>query len=81
LDFNESFAPLTRLESIRLLVAYVTHCGCKLYQMDVKIAFLNGSIKEEVYVEQPPGFESEEYPNHIYKLHKAFYELNQAPRA
>jgi hypothetical protein len=81
LDFNESFAPLTRLESIRLLVAYVTHRGCKLYQMDVKIAFLNGSIKEEVYVEQPPGFESEEYPNHVYKLHKAFYELNQAPRA
>jgi hypothetical protein len=49
--------------------------------MDVKSAFLNGPIKEEVYVEQPPGFESEEYPNHIYKHHKSLYELKQAPKA
>jgi len=81
LDFDETFAPVARLESIRILLAYATHHGFKLYQMDVKSAFLNGPIKEEVYVEQPPGFESEEYPNHVYKLHKALYGLKQAPRA
>jgi hypothetical protein len=80
LDFDETFAPVARLESIHILLAYATHYGFKLYQMDVKSAFLNGSIKEEVYVEQPPGFEDEEYSNHVYKLHKTFYELKQAPR-
>jgi hypothetical protein len=80
LDFGETFAPVTRLESIRILLAYATHHNFKFYQMDVKIAFLNGPIKEEVYVEQPPGFKSKEYPNHIYKLHKALYELKQSPR-
>jgi hypothetical protein len=64
-----------------MLLAYATHQGFKLYQMDVKSTFLNGPIKEEVYVEQPPGFESEGYPNHVYKLHKALYGLKQAPRA
>jgi hypothetical protein len=63
-----------------MLLAYATHHGLKLYQMDVNIAFLNGPIKEEVYVEQPPGFENEEYSNYVYKLHKALYELKQAPR-
>jgi hypothetical protein len=58
-----------------------TYDGFKLYQMDVKSAFLNGPIKEEVYVEQPPGFEDSEYPNHVYKLSKALYGLKQAPRA
>jgi hypothetical protein len=67
--------------SIRILLAYATHYGFKLYQMDVKSAFLNGPIKEEVYVEQPPGFEDSEYPNHVYKLSKALYGLKQAPRA
>ena len=81
LDFDETFAPVARLESIRILLAYATHHEFKLYQMDVKSAFLNGPIKEEVYVEQPPGFEDEEYPNHVYKLHKALYGLKQAPRA
>jgi hypothetical protein len=64
-----------------MLLAYATHHGLKNYQMDVNITFLNGPIKEEVYVEQPPGFKSEEYPNYVYKLHKALYKLKQAPRA
>jgi hypothetical protein len=75
------YAPVARLESIRILLAYATYHGFKLYQMDVKSAFLNGPIKEEVYVEQPPGFEDSEYPNHVYKLSKALYGLKQAPRA
>jgi hypothetical protein len=58
-----------------------TYHGFKLYQMDVKSAFLNSPIKEEVYVEQPPDFEDSEYPNHVYKLSKALYGLKQAPRA
>jgi hypothetical protein len=81
LDFDETFAPVARLESIHMLFAYATHHSFKLYQMDVKNAFLNGSIKEEVYVEQPPGFKSEGYPNHVYKLHKVLYGIKQAPRA
>jgi hypothetical protein len=81
LDFGETYAPVARLESICILLAYATYHGFKLYQMDVKSAFLNGPIKEEVYVEQPPGFEYSEYPNHVYKLSKALYGLKQAPRA
>jgi hypothetical protein len=81
LDFDETYAPVASLESIRILLAYATYHGFKLYQMDVKSAFLNGPIKEEVYVEQPPSFEDSEYPNHVYKLSKALYGLKQAPRA
>jgi hypothetical protein len=81
LDFGETYAPVARIESIRILLAYATYHGFKFYQMDVKSAFLNGPIKEDVYVEQPPGFEDSEYPNHIYKLSKALYGLKQAPRA
>jgi hypothetical protein len=81
LDFGETYAPIARLESIRILLAYATYHGFNLYQMDVKSAFLNGPIKEDVYVEQPPGFEDSEYPNHVYKLSKALYGLKQAPRA
>jgi hypothetical protein len=81
LDFDETYAPVARLESIHILLAYATYQGFKLYQMDVKSAFLNGPIKEEVYVEQPPSFEDSEYPNHVYKLSKALYGLKQAPRA
>jgi hypothetical protein len=81
LDFDKTYAPIARLESIHILLAYATYHGFKLYQMDVKSAFLNGPIKEEVYVEQPPGFEDSEYPNHVYKLSKALCGLKQAPRA
>jgi hypothetical protein len=75
LKFDETFAPVARLESIRMLLAYATHHDFKLYQMNVKSAFLNGPIKEDVYVEQPPSFKSEEYPNHVYKLYKTLYGL------
>jgi hypothetical protein len=81
LDFDETYAPIARLESIRILFAYSTYHVFKLYQMDMKSAFLNGPIKEEVYVEQPPGFDDSEYPNHVYKLSKALYGLKQTPRA
>jgi hypothetical protein len=75
LDFDETFAPVARLKSIRILLTYATHHDFKRYQMDVKSAFLNELIKEKVYVEQPPGFEDEEYPNHVYRLHKVLYGL------
>jgi hypothetical protein len=81
LDFEETFAPVARLESIRILLAYAAHHSFRLFQMDVKSAFLNGPIKEEVYVEQPPGFEDDRYPDHVYKLSKALYGRKQAPRA
>jgi hypothetical protein len=81
LDFEETFAPVARLEYIQILLAYATHHSFKLFQMDVKSAFLNGPIKEEVYVEQPPVFEDDRYPNHVFKLSKALYGLKQAPRA
>jgi hypothetical protein len=81
LDFDGTFAPVARLESIQILLAYAAHHSFKLLQMDVKSAFLNGLIKEEVYVEQPPGFEDDRYPDHVYKLSKALYGLKQAPRA
>jgi hypothetical protein len=80
-DFDETYAPVARLESTHILLSYASYHGFKLYQMDVKSAFLNGPIKEEVYVEQPPSFEDSEYPNHVYKLSKALYGLKQAPRA
>jgi len=81
LDFGETYAPVARLESIRILIAYATNHDFKLYQMDVKSAFLNGPLQERVYVEQPPGFEDPKKPNHVYLLHKALYGLKQAPRA
>jgi hypothetical protein len=81
LDFDETYAPVARLESIRILFAYATYHGFKSYKMDVNNAFLNGPIKEEVYVEQPPDFEDSEYLSHVYKLSKALYGLKQAPRA
>jgi hypothetical protein len=81
LDFGETYAPITRLKAIRILLAYACAHNIKLYQMDVKSAFLNGYINELVYVEQPPSFEDEKKPNHVYKLRKALYGLKQAPRA
>ena len=81
LDFGETYAPVARLESIRILIAFATHHNFKLYEMDVKSAFLNGPIQELVFVEQPPGFADLNKPNHVYKLHKALYGLKQAPRA
>nr|CAE01974.2 OSJNBb0051N19.3 [Oryza sativa Japonica Group] len=81
LDFDETFAPVARIEAIRLLLAFAASKGFKLYQMDVKNVFLNGFIQEEVYVKQPPGFENPDFPNHVFKLSKSLYGLKQAPRA
>jgi hypothetical protein len=81
LDFDETFAPVARLEAIQILLAYATSHNIKLYQMDVKSAFLNGKINELIYVEQSPSFEDSKKPNHVYKLSKALYGLKQAPRA
>ncbi|WVZ84163.1 hypothetical protein U9M48_031222 [Paspalum notatum var. saurae] len=81
IDYKETFAPVARLEAIRILFAFVASKGFKLQQMDVKSAFLNGFIEEEVYVRQPPSFESDRFPDRVYKLRKALYGLKQAPRA
>nr|GFA96146.1 hypothetical protein [Tanacetum cinerariifolium] len=80
IDFEESFAPVARLEAIRIFLAYAAHKNMVIYQMDVKTAFLNGDLREEVYVSQPDGFVDTDNPNHVYKLKKALYELKQAPR-
>jgi len=81
IDYTETFAPVARLEAIRLLLSNEVNHGITLYQMDVKSAFLNGVISEEVYVKQPLGFEDLKYPDHVYKLKKSLYGLKQAPRA
>ncbi|WVZ83013.1 hypothetical protein U9M48_030204 [Paspalum notatum var. saurae] len=81
IDYEETFAPVARLEAIRILLAFAASKGFKLFQMDVKSAFLNGFIKKEVYVRQPPSFEHPKFPNRVFKLQKALYGLKQAPRA
>nr|GEW35415.1 hypothetical protein [Tanacetum cinerariifolium] len=81
IDFEESFALVARLEAIRIFLAYAAHKNMVVYQMDVKTAFLNGNMREEVYVSQPDGFVDPDNPNHVYKLKKALYGLKQAPRA
>jgi hypothetical protein len=80
LDFGETYAPVARLEAIRILLVYAYTHNIKLYQMNVKSAFLNGYINEEVYVEQPPSFEDYKKANCVYKLKRALYGLKQAPR-
>nr|GEX95902.1 retrovirus-related Pol polyprotein from transposon TNT 1-94 [Tanacetum cinerariifolium] len=81
IDFEESFAPVARLEAIWIFLAYAAHKNMVVYQMDVKTAFLNGNLREEVYVSQPDGFVDQDNPNYVYKLKKALYGLKQASRA
>nr|GFB31613.1 retrovirus-related Pol polyprotein from transposon TNT 1-94 [Tanacetum cinerariifolium] len=81
INFEESFALVARLEDIRNFLAYAAHKNMVVYQMDVKTAFLNGNLREEVYVSQPNGYVDQDNPNHVYKLKKALYGLKQAPRA
>nr|GEY46553.1 copia protein [Tanacetum cinerariifolium] len=81
IDFKESFAPIARMEAIKIFLAYAAHKGFTVYQMDMKTAFLHGSLKEDMYVCQPEGFIDADYPSHVYKLKKALYGLKQAPRA
>ncbi|GJT72039.1 retrovirus-related pol polyprotein from transposon TNT 1-94 [Tanacetum coccineum] len=80
IDYDETFTPVARLKAIRIFLAFATYMNFIVYQMDIKSAFLNGKLKEEVYVKQPPGFESNEFPNHVCKLDKALYGLKPAPR-
>nr|GEV93625.1 NIN-like protein [Tanacetum cinerariifolium] len=81
IDFEESFAPVARLEAVQIFVAYTTHKSFPIYLMDVKMAFLNGPLKEEVYVAQPDKFVDHDHPEKVYQLRKALYGLKQAPRA
>nr|GFD38618.1 retrovirus-related Pol polyprotein from transposon TNT 1-94 [Tanacetum cinerariifolium] len=81
INFEASFAMVARMEAIRIFLAYATHKSFTVFQMDVKTAFLHGSLKEDVYVCQPEGFIDADHPSHVYKLKKALYGLKQAPRA
>ncbi|GJW47463.1 retrovirus-related pol polyprotein from transposon TNT 1-94 [Tanacetum coccineum] len=81
IDFEESFASVARLEVVWIFIAYATHKSFPIYQMDVKTTFLNGPLKEEVYVAQPDGFVDPDHPDKVYRLRKALYGLKQAPRA
>ncbi|GJV32975.1 retrovirus-related pol polyprotein from transposon TNT 1-94 [Tanacetum coccineum] len=81
IDFEESFAPVARLEAIRIFLAFAAHMNMVIYQMDLKTAFLNGNLREEIYVSQSDGFVDPDNPNHVYKLKKALYRLKQTPRA
>nr|GEW41877.1 retrovirus-related Pol polyprotein from transposon TNT 1-94 [Tanacetum cinerariifolium] len=80
IDYDETFAPVARIEAIHLFLVYVAHKDFTIFQMDIKTTFLNGILKEEVYVGQPLGFVSKQYPDHVYALDKALYGLKQAPR-
>ncbi|GKC58442.1 retrovirus-related pol polyprotein from transposon TNT 1-94 [Tanacetum coccineum] len=81
IDFEESFALVARLEAVKMFVAYVAHKNFTIFQMDVKTKFLNGPLKEEVYVSQPNGFVNQDFPSHVYRLKKALYGLKQALQA
>ncbi|GJR49846.1 retrovirus-related pol polyprotein from transposon TNT 1-94 [Tanacetum coccineum] len=81
IDFEESFALVERIEAIRIFVANASNKKMTIFQNDVKMAFLNGELKEEVYISQPEGFVDQDNPSHVYKLKKALYGLKQAPRA
>nr|GFC81002.1 putative ribonuclease H-like domain-containing protein [Tanacetum cinerariifolium] len=81
IDYDDVFAPVARIEAIRLFLAYASFMGFIVYQMDVKSAFLYGTIDEEVYVMQPPRFQDPAFPVKVYKVKKAMYGLHQAPRA
>ncbi|GKC64593.1 retrovirus-related pol polyprotein from transposon TNT 1-94 [Tanacetum coccineum] len=81
INFEESLALVARMEAIRIFLAYVAHKSFIVFQMDVKTAFLHGSLKEDVYVCQPEGFIDVDHPSHVYKLKKALYGLKQALRA
>nr|GEW20074.1 copia protein [Tanacetum cinerariifolium] len=81
IDYDETFTPVARIEAIRFFLAYAAHKDFTVFQMDVKISFLNGILKEEVYVGQPLGFVSKQYPDHVYAIDKALYGLKQAPQA
>jgi len=80
INYDETFTPVARLEVVRLLLAFACMSGFKLFQMEVKSAFLNGFVNEEIYVAQPPGFEDHKHPECVYKLKKALYGLKQVPR-
>nr|GFB13044.1 retrotransposon protein, putative, unclassified [Tanacetum cinerariifolium] len=80
-DFEESFAPVARLEAVSLFIAYAAHKSFTVYQMDVKTTFLYGPLKEEVYINQPDGFVNPYHPDKVYRLKKALYRLKQAPMA
>nr|GFC82397.1 copia protein [Tanacetum cinerariifolium] len=77
IDFEESFAPVARLEAIQIFISYAAHKSFPIYQMDVKTDFLNGSLKEEVYVAQPDGFLDPDHPEKVYRLRKALYGLSK----
>nr|GEW64011.1 retrovirus-related Pol polyprotein from transposon TNT 1-94 [Tanacetum cinerariifolium] len=81
IDFEESFTPVARIEAIRIFVGNAAHKNMTIFQMDIKMAFLNGELIEEVYVSQPEGFVDQDNPSHVYKLKKALYDLKQAPHA
>ncbi|GJZ71872.1 retrovirus-related pol polyprotein from transposon TNT 1-94, partial [Tanacetum coccineum] len=81
IDFEESFAPVARLEAVWIFPAFAAHMNMIVYQMDVNMAFLNGILREEVYVSQPNRFVDPNNPNHVYRLKKALYGLKQDPRA
>ena len=80
-DYDKTFSPVDHMESIGILLALLCHLKFKLYKMDVKTAFLNGFLKEDVYMAQPKGFIDPHFPNHVLYLKKALYSLKQAPRA